>query len=83
MGELSDEHRTILDLERAWWKYAGAKESAIRERLGVSATRYYQMLNALLDEPAALAADPMTVRRLLRLRERRRTARSAGARLAG
>lgn len=75
MTALTDTEKAILDLERLRWKFAGAKESAIHERLGWSPTRYYKRLNALLDDPAALAEDPMTVRRLLKLRERRRAAR--------
>jgi hypothetical protein len=76
-GELSDRDRDILAFERQWWKYAGAKEQAIRELFDMSATRYYQVLNALIDTPAALAADPMLVKRLRRLRTARQRARSA------
>jgi Protein of unknown function (DUF3263) len=67
----------ILAFERQWWKYAGAKEQAIRELFDMSATRYYQVLNALIDTPAALAADPMLVKRLRRLRASRQRQRSA------
>lgn len=67
----------ILGFERQWWQYAGAKEQAIRELFGMSATRYYQVLNALIDKPEALAADPMLVKRLRRLRASRQRARSA------
>jgi hypothetical protein len=75
--ELSDRDRQILEFERQWWKYAGAKEQAIRDLFDMSATRYYQVLNALLDNPAALAADPMLVKRLRRMRAARQRARSA------
>ena len=47
----------------------------------MSATRYYQVLNALIDKPAALAADPLLVKRLRRLqvhRQRTRAARRLG-----
>jgi hypothetical protein len=74
---LSDRDRAILEFERQWWKYAGAKEQAIRDLFDMSATRYYQVLNALLDNPAALEADPMLVKRLRRLRASRQRARSA------
>jgi hypothetical protein len=74
---LSDRDRAILEFERQWWKYAGAKEQAIRELFDMSATRYYQVLNALLDNPAALEADPMLVKRLRRMRASRQRARSA------
>jgi hypothetical protein len=74
---LSRRDREILSFERQWWKYAGAKEQAIRELFDMSATRYYQVLNALIDTPAALAADPMLVKRLRRLRASRQRQRSA------
>ena len=74
---LSRRDRDILAFERQWWKYAGAKEQAIRELFDMSATRYYQVLNALIDTPAALAADPMLVKRLRRLRASRQRQRSA------
>lgn len=67
----------ILDFERKWWQYAGAKEEAIRELFGMSATRYYQVLNAVVDKPEALVADPMLVKRLRRLRASRQKARAA------
>ena len=75
--ELSERDRSILAFERQWWKYAGAKEQAVREQFDMSATRYYQVLNALIDRPAALACDPLLVRRLRRLRAARQRARSA------
>jgi hypothetical protein len=74
---LSDRDREILAFERQWWKYAGAKETAIRDLFGMSATRYYQVLNALIDRPQALVADPMLVKRLRRLRASRQRTRSA------
>lgn len=74
---LSRRDREILAFERQWWKYAGAKEQAIRDLFDMSATRYYQVLNALIDRPDALSADPMLVKRLRRLRASRQRARSA------
>ncbi|HEU4810876.1 MAG TPA: DUF3263 domain-containing protein [Nocardioides sp.] len=74
---LSDRDREILDFERQWWKYAGAKESAVREKFDMSSTRYYQVLNALIDRPDALEVDPLLVRRLRRLRAARQRQRSA------
>jgi hypothetical protein len=74
---LSDRDLRILEFERQWWKYAGAKEQAMREKFEMSATRYYQALNALIDRPEALEADPMLVKRLRRLRASRQRARSA------
>jgi hypothetical protein len=76
-GELSERDREIIDFERQWWKYAGAKEQAVREKFDMSSTRYYQVLNALIDRPEALAFDPLLVRRLRRLRAARQRARSA------
>ena len=67
----------MLDFERQWWKYAGSKEDAIKELFSMSATRYYQVLNALIDRPEALAHDPLLVKRLRRLRAARQRARSA------
>ncbi len=80
-GDLADgltrrEH-DILSFERQWWKYAGSKEDAIKELFAMSATRYYQVLNALVERPEALAADPMLVKRLRRLRASRQKARAA------
>jgi hypothetical protein len=74
---LSDRDAAILGFERHWWKYAGAKEQAIRDQFQMSATRYYQVLNALIDRPEALAHDPLLVKRLRRLRAARQRARSA------
>jgi hypothetical protein len=76
-GELSDRDREILAFERQWWKFAGAKEQAIRDKFAMSATRYYQVLNALIDQPEALAHDPLLVKRLRRLRASRQRQRSA------
>ena len=75
--QLSARDPEILAFERQWWKFAGAKESAVREKFDMSSTRYYQVLNALIDRPEALAVDPMLVKRLRRLRSARQRARSA------
>lgn len=74
---LTRREHDILAFERQWWKYAGSKEDAIKELFSMSATRYYQVLNALVDRPEALAADPMLVKRLRRLRASRQKARAA------
>ena len=74
---LSERDERILIFERQWWKHAGAKEEAIRAEFGLSAARYYQVLNAVLDAPAAIAFDPMLVARLHRMRDARTEARSA------
>lgn len=72
---LSDRDRAIIDFERGWWLEAETKEPAIRATLGLSPTRYRELLYELLDEPDALAYDPLLVRRLQRVREQRRQAR--------
>lgn len=82
MEPLTDRDVAILDIEAQHWRHAGSKEQAIRTRLGISATRYYQLLGHLVDEPAALERNPVLVNRLRRLREQRRVARS-GRQLVG
>jgi hypothetical protein len=72
---LTERDRAILDFERSWWTEPGPKDTAILERFELSATRYYQILNELLDMPEALEHDPLLVRRLQRLRGRRRRER--------
>jgi hypothetical protein len=74
---LSDRDREILAFEREWFKHVGAKDREVRERFGISATRYYQILNELLSSPDAVAEDPMLVRRLRRLRQSRQRMRAA------
>ena len=75
---LSERERAILDFERSWWTEPGPKETVIRDRFGLSATRYYQVLHELLDSDDAMAYDPLVVRRLRRVRDRRRRARFEG-----
>lgn len=80
-AELSEQDVDILDFERSWWKHAGVKEQAIKERFDMSATRYYQLLNELIEHPSALSYDPILVKRLKRLRtyrKRQRVARLLG-----
>jgi hypothetical protein len=76
--ELSEPSCAILEFERTWWQHPGAKEVAIRDRFGFSGTKYYRLLNDLIDDPAALAHDPLTVRRLRRRREQLRRLRLHG-----
>ncbi|HET7653575.1 MAG TPA: DUF3263 domain-containing protein [Acidimicrobiales bacterium] len=75
---LSEREQAILDFERSWWMRDGSKEAAVKEQLGLSSARYYQLLGALLTRDDALAYDPLLVRRLRRLRDRRRRARFEG-----
>jgi hypothetical protein len=74
---LDERDRGILELERGWWRTPGRKDTAVRERLGLSPARYHQLLNRLIERPEALEYDPMLVRRLRRLREERRRRRQA------
>ena len=76
-GPLGEREARILDFERQWWKYAGAKDQAVRELFDLTPTRYYQVLNALIDTPEALAHDAVLVKRLRRMRSTRQRARSA------
>jgi hypothetical protein len=73
--ELGTREKAILALERRSFSGPGAKERAIREELGLPPVRYYQLLNALLDDRRALAHDPVTVNRLRRVRDTRRSER--------
>jgi len=77
-SSLTDLEARILEFERQWWRYAGAKESAIKELFDLTPPSYYQLLNNLIDRDDALLAQPMLVKRLRRLREARTTQRSAG-----
>jgi hypothetical protein len=77
VAELDDRSCAILAFEREWWKYAGAKEQAIRDRFDLSPTRYYQLLNRLIDDDDALTFDPMLVKRLRRMRAARQRQRAA------
>ena len=78
---LTDRERAVLAFERQWWKVPGSKERAIREHFDLSATRYYQLLNALVDRDDVVRHDPMLVKRLRRARAERvrgRTVRRLG-----
>jgi hypothetical protein len=77
VNELTEQERQILAFERQWWKHAGAKEQAVLELFGMSATRYYQVLNELIDRPEALRHDAVLVTRLRRMRQSRQRTRSA------
>ncbi|SFB60257.1 Protein of unknown function [Amycolatopsis marina] len=74
---LSAREQEVLAFERQWWKYAGAKEQAIREIFAMSSTRYYQILNQLIDKQEAMRADPMLVKRLRKMRASRQRTRAA------
>ncbi len=61
----------LLDFEREWWRHAGSKESGVKENFGISLSEYYERLNHLIDSDEALAAQPLLVKRLRRLRAQR------------
>lgn len=77
MAALSEREMRVLAFERSWWREQGAKEQAVADTLGLSPTRYYQLLNELIDRPEALRFDPVLVKRLRRQRDRRRQMRSS------
>jgi hypothetical protein len=78
-SSLSERDERILEFERQWWRHAGAKEEAIRAEFSLSAARYYQLLNAVIDLPGAVRADPMLIKRLQRARDERSQMRAARA----
>ncbi|MEV4190096.1 DUF3263 domain-containing protein [Streptomyces toxytricini] len=73
--QLTATEAAVLAFEGRAWPGPGAKERAIREGLGMAPVRYYQLLNALMDDPRALAHAPGTVNRLRRIRDARRARR--------
>lgn len=75
---LTLEDRAILDFERAWWQEPGAKDQAIEFALGLSAAAFYDRLRSLVVLPAALAYDPLTVKRVRTLMEDPLTTEKAG-----
>jgi hypothetical protein len=77
VAALSELEMRILAFERSWWRYPGAKEREILEVLGMPVTRYYQLLNGLIDRPEAAESDPILVARLRRQRAARQAMRSA------
>jgi len=77
--DLNERDQAIIDFERTWWSMSGPKEAHIKEQFELSAARYYQILNELLETPEAYDYDPLVVRRLRRMRDRRRRARHEGA----
>lgn len=76
---LTDRQYAILEFERTWWTMDGEKDLLVRRRLACAPDTYYEELNQVLEDPAALEADPLVVRRLMRLRDRRLRARVDGS----
>jgi hypothetical protein len=75
------QERAVLAFERQWWRFPGAKAEAVRSELSMSMTRYHQILNRVIDDPEALAAEPVLVNRLRRARAAKLRARSTGLNL--
>lgn len=75
---LTERERAILEFEGSWWTVPGPKEAAIKARLGLSASRYREILGTLIDSPEAETVEPLLIRRLRRERDRRRRARFEG-----
>ncbi len=73
--EYPEADRLILDFERSWWMFPGPKSLQIRARLGMSSPRYYRRLGEIISDPESQRYDPMTVKRVIRSRRQRRTAR--------
>jgi hypothetical protein len=65
----------ILEFERSWWAGDTPKHEGIVDRFSLTSAEYYQQLNMLIDRDVALEHDPMLVRRLRRMRDRRRQER--------
>ena len=82
MAELTETHRRILEFERSWYRFLGAKAQAVRSAFGHSLVRHQQIVDWIIDQPEALALDAVTVRRLQRLRESRQGARRSGFNVA-
>ncbi len=73
--ELTERDLKILDLEQNWWTRAGSKHQQIADSLDLSITRYHEILDEVIDSPAAMNHDPLLVLRLRRMRDERRRSR--------
>lgn len=76
---MTGDEQALLSFAALTWQHAGARDTAIRHHLGLTPTEYHRRLHYLIDRPEALAADPVLVNRLRRLRDQRRPWRRAGA----
>ena len=74
--DLTERERAMLAFERRWWRYGATRASAARQRFGLGPGEYSRIITTLVDRPAALAHDPVLVRRLRRMRDSRRLERS-------
>jgi len=74
--ELTELDKHVLAFEHDRARHDRTKEAEIRVEFDMSPARYYQVLNRVIDLPAALAYDPQLVGRLQRLRHARTRARA-------
>ncbi|HET9060969.1 MAG TPA: DUF3263 domain-containing protein [Acidimicrobiales bacterium] len=75
---LCERDRTVLDIERSWWLDGRSKTDVVRARLGLSLSRYNQLLGEVAATPEALDYDALVVLRVRRDRSRRRAAAMGG-----
>lgn len=71
-GPLTDVELAMLRFAGEWWRDGSAKEMAIRDRFGISVTRFHQVVNRLIATPAAQEVEPVIVNRLQRIVDTRR-----------
>lgn len=74
---MTEDERTAIRLAATPYRYPGARDTDVHDLLGLTPTIFWRRVHALLERPDVLAAYPLEVRRLQRLRDRRRQARSA------
>lgn len=64
---LSSADRAILDFAGRRFSSPGAHAAAVRDEFGMSVTRHWQRIGALLDDEEAIAYSPVVVNRLRRI----------------
>jgi hypothetical protein len=74
---LTARERAVLEFEQSWWLSRVPKDQAVREQFQLTEAEYAVLLDDLIDTEVAMSAEPLLVRRLRRLRERRRTVQTA------
>lgn len=73
---LSVRDHMALDLAGRQYKFPARRVADARETLGLSEAHFWQLVNDLIDRPAAEVEYTSLVRRLRRLRDARRAQRS-------
>jgi hypothetical protein len=71
---LTEAERSMLEFTKTPWRYKGQQDEAIRREFGITPTKFWQAIRALITRPEALAYDPVTVHRLERVVGRRHSA---------